>query len=230
MNTWLKSIVPLLGTLVVTFTFGVTSQVFANPTNTASEVTDSQTATAAADAEGEGIAANEASTAVGVNDTLNGNTVTTDASQNDASTTATDQSLTDSANTATTTNTDQSLTDSANFAATTDASLTDSANTATTTDQSLTDSANTADSFNVDNSTNVSINDISMAVADSALSGTVTGNSFGYAEGGGLYAEGNSIAEGALSEAAGITLVSMTTGAQNLVQQSVNVQSNVNAR
>ena len=88
---------------------------------------------------------------------------------------------------------------------------------------------NSDNSF-TDNSTNVAINDITVAVADSALSGAVTGNSFGYADGGGMYAEGNSIAEGALSQAAGITVVSMNSGAQNLVQQSVNVQANVNAR
>jgi clumping factor A len=126
--------------------------VLANPTNTADSVTDSQTAIAAAGADNKGVAANENSTSVGVNDLLNGSDLSTDT---DAST-----NLADSANTDASTN----IADSGNgndLSTNTDAStnLADSANTDASTN--LADSANTdastnlADSANTDASTNI---------------------------------------------------------------------------
>ncbi|MCW8800658.1 MAG: hypothetical protein OQK71_07020, partial [Desulfobacter sp.] len=77
-----------------------------------------------------------------------------------------------------------------------------------------------------DSSTN--INDITQAVATSELDAAVTYNSLTLREDVEFSTGTNSIGAYALSQAAGITVVSVNSGVQSMVQQSVNVQANVN--
>jgi hypothetical protein len=82
----------------------------------------------------------------------------------------------------------------------------------------------------MDNSTNLSAGDVAVAVANSDLEGTVSGNSFDVGRRASLATGANTIDNGAFDSAAGITVVSQNTGVQSMVQQSVNVQANVNTK
>jgi hypothetical protein len=228
----------VIQSLVVALALGSSALVLANPTNTAENDVGQQVAQATADADNGGVAANEASSVVGIADSYSGNDMSTNDSGNtDASLTDsgnTDASLTDSANTdASLTdsgNTDNSLTDSGNTdnstndSFNTDASLTDSGNT----DASLTDSGNTDASLTDSGNTDNSIGDISMAIAMSELSGVVTGNYFDAPDLSIFETGDNTMGSESMNSASGITQVSMNTGFQSLSQQSVNVQANLN--
>lgn len=196
----------VIQSLVLSLMMGSATLAFANPTNTATEVVESQTATASAAAELDGVAANEYSTSTGAYDSYNAdNSVDTDNSNE----------WTDSANT----NTDNSN------------EWTDSANTTTDDSINTADSYNAVDSYNSntdDNSFNLTLGNIGIAVSSSSLGGTVTGASFTVTEGSTLYTGANTVDNGAFNNAAGITQANMNTGFHSLTQQSVNVQSNLN--
>jgi hypothetical protein len=220
----------VIQSLVVALALGSSALVLANPTNTAENDVGQQVAQATADADNGGVAANEASSVVGIADSYSGNDMSTnDSSNTDASSTDASNTWTDSANDNSQTDSNKIWTDSANA----DSSQNDSGNTDSNkswvdsaNDNSMNDSLNTADSNNTDNST--TMGDISMAIAMSELSGEVTGNYFQAPESAILTTGGNTMGSESMNSASGITQVSMNTGFQALSQQSVNVQANLN--
>ena len=180
-------------------------------------------------AQDEGVASNEDSTAVGVNDSLNNNDIGTtngnsvdnttvknsgnDSSTNDSSTntTVTDKSTTDNSD-----NRSLSISDSGND------------NSVETEDESISDSFKVKDSFTYaeDNSTNVEIGDVAVAVSSSTLEGSISG--VGAAAGAfeGDYSVENHIYK-SYGGSSGITQTSQNSGIGSMTQQSVSVQSNV---
>jgi|GEM_PF-6745373 len=78
-----------------------------------------------------------------------------------------------------------------------------------------------------DHSVNVTVGDVAVAVSSTALSGTVSSNSIRLAPNTGVSTGNNDISGAAFQNAAGITAVSQNTGVNSLLQQSVNVQSNM---
>ncbi|HEX7038398.1 MAG TPA: hypothetical protein VF210_21720 [Pseudomonadales bacterium] len=205
----------LLTTLMV-IGVGVPTALWANPTNTAGAA-GSQTATASSAADNGGASANEASQALAINNSGNMN----DLSDNS------NNAVTDSFNT------DASINDSGNLGVdlqnigNTDASINDSGN------LDLTASNVGNDRLTVTGSGNTTTTDsgnfsltLDAAVNTADLDGTVSGNALtiGHAA---TYTSTNRIADGALTDVSGITLVGQNGGANSLIQQNVSVQSSL---
>lgn len=114
------------------------------------------------------------------------------------------------------------------------ANLEDNSTTTTTTstanpvDNSINDSQIGAfTNSNNDNSVNVSVSDIKVAVASSVLGGTVTGNSVAITDSAANVTTGDNDICTSFGSAAGIVPVAQNTGIGSQIQQSVNVQSNL---
>ena len=179
-------------------------------------------------AEGEGVAADDGSTAVGVNDSINGNNVDTTNDNEVGNTTVSDSGNDSSTNdSSTNTNiTDNSSTDNSDNGKVKISNVAND-NSVEQEDESISDSYKVKDSFKTsnDSSTNVNIGDIGVAVSSSTLSGSVSGvlAAPGIA---GDYSVENHINQ-SYGGSSGITQTSQNNGIGSLTQQSTAVQSNV---